>query len=181
MNAPGFSLFETAIGSCAILWRGDRIVGLRLPDTDEDALRDAIKRRHAQAAESSPPSFVANAVISVAALTHGESVRFDLRSLDLDPLDAFTRRVLSLTAEIPFGQTRRYGDLARALGDIAKSRAVGAALGANPFPVMIPCHRVIATDGSYGGFSAPRGVETKRRLLAIEGAFNADNLPLFAL
>ena len=63
-----------------------------------------------------------------------------------------------------------YGEIARAVGDPGAARAVGAALGANPFPVIVPCHRVLAADGALHGFSAPGGITTKRRMLELEGA-----------
>jgi methylated-DNA-[protein]-cysteine S-methyltransferase len=70
---------------------------------------------------------------------------------------------------IPYGQTRSYGELAKATGGIA--RAVGTACGANPIPILIPCHRVLAADRQLGGFSGGKGPETKAQLLTLEGAW----------
>lgn len=95
----------------------------------------------------------------------------DLRGFDL-PLDPagtdFHKDVWRALSAIPYGQTRTYGELAAELGAIA--RAVGTACGANPIPVVIPCHRVLAAGGRTGGFSGGRGVETKFKLLGLEGA-----------
>lgn len=79
----------------------------------------------------------------------------------------FERAVWAALIRIPYGRTWTYGDLAAQVSGVA--RAVGGACGANPIPIIIPCHRVLATGGGMGGFSAPGGVETKRRLLELEG------------
>ena len=94
-----------------------------------------------------------------------------LRAFDL-PLvpqgTAFRRRVWAAMQAIPYGQTRSYGDLARDLD--SAPRAVGGACGANPIPLIIPCHRVVGAGGALGGFSGGAGCDTKRQLLALEGA-----------
>jgi len=89
-------------------------------------------------------------------------------------------RVYARTSAIPPGGTATYGEVAAALGDPGLSRAVGQALGRNPWPIVVPCHRVTAADGRMGGFSAPGGGATKLRLLEIEGALVPESLPLFA-
>lgn len=101
----------------------------------------------------------------------GQPVAFDL---PLEPVGtAFERGVWTALRAIPWGEIRRYGDIARESG--GSPRAVGQAVGRNPIPIMIPCHRVIAARG-LGGFSAPGGVATKRALLALEGSVAADDL-----
>jgi methylated-DNA-[protein]-cysteine S-methyltransferase len=91
-------------------------------------------------------------------------------SLDLSRVPEFDRQVYIETRSIPPGETLTYGEIATRLGDTGMSRAVGQALGRNPFAIIVPCHRVVAAGGKSGGFSAVGGVETKRRLLEIEGA-----------
>ncbi len=88
--------------------------------------------------------------------------------LDWGKATDFQRRVWKALQTIPLGETRQYSDLARALGCPGASRAIGQACGANPIPVLVPCHRVLAAGGTLGGFSA--GLEWKRRLLALEGS-----------
>jgi methylated-DNA-[protein]-cysteine S-methyltransferase len=83
--------------------------------------------------------------------------------------------VFEIARTIPPGRTLSYGEVAQALGDATLARAVGQALGRNPFPIIVPCHRVLAAGGKAGGFSAPGGVKTKARLLEIEGAFKRDD------
>lgn len=97
-----------------------------------------------------------------------EYARGDRRRFDVDVKlpDGFLGEVLSVVAEIPYGETRTYGDLATTL-DTAPV-AVGQACGRNPVPILVPCHRVVASDGGLHGYSANGGVETKRRLLALE-------------
>ena len=90
--------------------------------------------------------------------------------LDLDGVPEFHRRVYDVARAIPPGETRSYGEVAAALGEPGAAQAVGRALGRNPVPIVVPCHRVLAADGRLHGFSAPGGIETKRRMLALEGA-----------
>jgi len=107
----------------------------------------------------------------------GERVAFRAR-LYLEGVSTFGRSVLEACSRIPYGKTATYQDLARAAGSPAASRAVGSLMAANRCPLIIPCHRVIRSDGTLGGFSSPEGVAQKKRLLMMEGV--ADKLPLFA-
>jgi methylated-DNA-[protein]-cysteine S-methyltransferase len=174
-----FSLFETAVGRCAVLWRGARLTGVLLPAANGDAMTKAVRRRDANAVEASPPAFVADAIDRIRKLCAGARVSFDGAALDRDAIDPLANMVYDILLRVPFGKTTTYGAIAEELGDKSLSRAVGAALGANPFPIIIPCHRVLAAGGRIGGFSAPGGADTKRRLLEIEGAFAVERLPLF--
>ncbi|NLX22714.1 MAG: methylated-DNA--[protein]-cysteine S-methyltransferase [Phycisphaerae bacterium] len=99
----------------------------------------------------------------------GQRVRFDVK-LDLDALTPFQRSVLRACARIRYGATMTYGQLADRVGHPGAARAVGGALARNPVPLVIPCHRVVAADGSLGGFSAEQGVALKRWLLDLEAA-----------
>ena len=106
----------------------------------------------------------------------------ELREIELDDstVPPFHRAVYAATREIPPGTTRTYGDIAKRVGEPNAARAVGQALGRNPFPIIVPCHRVIAASGRLGGFTAEGGVNTKQRMLQIEGAaLPPDNLSLF--
>jgi methylated-DNA-[protein]-cysteine S-methyltransferase len=96
----------------------------------------------------------------------GEAVTFSLEALDLDRLSPFQRQVLSAVQDIPRGRVKTYGQIAAAIGRPGAARAVGRALAANPFPIVIPCHRVIRCDGELGGFTG--GVSLKHRLLDLE-------------
>jgi methylated-DNA-[protein]-cysteine S-methyltransferase len=96
-------------------------------------------------------------------------VSFAEVALDLSGVPDFHRRAYEQLLTVGWGQTVTYGDLARQLGDVGLSRAVGQAMGANPTPLVIPCHRVLASDGKPGGFSAPGGAASKVKMLALEG------------
>lgn len=174
-----FHIFETAVGRCAIAWRGEKIAGVLLPAANDDAMQKAVRRRDDKAVEAAPPPFVQAAIEKIVALCRGEPVSFEGAVLDRAAIEPFAARVYDILLRTPFGETTTYGAIAEALGDRTLSRAVGEALGKNPFPIIIPCHRVVAAGGRMGGFSAPGGTATKRRLLEIEGAFAAEKLPLF--
>jgi methylated-DNA-[protein]-cysteine S-methyltransferase len=125
------------------------------------------------------PEAIRQAVDGIVALLAGE--RRDLGDIALDDagVDEFRRRVYAATRAIGPGETATYGEIARAIGDPGAARAVGAALGANPFPIVVPCHRVLAADGALHGFSAPGGITTKRRMLEIECAPGFTQTSLF--
>jgi methylated-DNA-[protein]-cysteine S-methyltransferase len=164
-----FTLFDTAIGRCAIAWSERGIVGVQLPERDDDAMRARLLRRHPDAREAAPPEEVARAIDGIVALVAGEPRDLADVVLDLGGVPEFNRRVYAVARTIKPGATLTYGAIAAQLGE-ADARAVGEAMGHNPCPIIVPCHRVVAAGGKTGGFSAPGGAATKRRLLAIEGA-----------
>jgi methylated-DNA-[protein]-cysteine S-methyltransferase len=165
-----FALFETAIGTCGIVWSGRGIVGVQLPEADADATRTRVLRRYPEARETQPSPEIGHAIDGITALVRGEPR--DLTGIVIDDGETpdFSKRVYAVTRTIPPGQTLTYGEIAERLGDKSLSRAVGQALGENPCPLVMPCHRVLAAGGKTGGFSASGGVVTKLRLLTIEGA-----------
>jgi methylated-DNA-[protein]-cysteine S-methyltransferase len=182
---PAFALFDTAIGLCAVVWNARGIAAVQLPERDEHALREGVRGRFPDAREAELPDGVKQAVAGMTALLRGEAS--DLRgvALDLEDLPDFNRRVYAVARAIPPGATLTYGEVAERLGDKSLARAVGQALGENPIPLIVPCHRVLAAGGKAGGFSAPGGAATKLRLLTIEGAQPGgptlfDRLPLEA-
>ncbi len=168
-----YTLFPTPIGACGIAWGERGVTLVQLPESSEARTRARIRRRCPEAQESAPPMEIAGAIREIAGLLGG--ARVDLRGivLDMSGVPEFHRRVYEIAREIQPGETRTYGEIAVALGDSAAARAVGHALGDNPFPIVVPCHRVLAAAGKPGGFSAPGGVATKRQLLVIEGAIPA--------
>jgi methylated-DNA-[protein]-cysteine S-methyltransferase len=169
MGTHHYALFHTAIGDCGIAW-GDRgLTGVHLPESNPARTRSSLERRFSGATPAPPPPDVEQAIDGIVALLAG--AKRDLRELvlDMDGVPAFNRRVYELARTIPPGSTMTYGDIAIRLGSPGTARAVGQALGQNPFPIVVPCHRVLAADGRMGGFSAPGGVDTKRRMLEIEG------------
>jgi methylated-DNA-[protein]-cysteine S-methyltransferase len=170
MNARGFSVFPTRIGTCGIAWSDCGIVSVQLPERDEDATRARLSRRCPGAREIAAPPEVQRAIDAIVSLLEGESSDLSFITLDLEGVPDFHRRVYEVARTIPPGATLSYGAIAIRLGDPGSARAVGQALGRNPFVLVVPCHRVLAAGGKTGGFSANGGTATKLTLLAIEGA-----------
>ena len=179
VSGAGFALFPTAIGTCALVWRGDAVIGAALPEADEATARARLACRFPSAAEAGPPPFALDAMDAVIRLLAGEAVDLSSIPVDFSAADDFEQRVYAVTRTIPRGEVRTYGDVAAAIGTPGAARAVGAALGRNPIPILVPCHRVLAAQGKSGGFSAPGGTATKFRMLAIEGARRSCDPELF--
>jgi O-6-methylguanine DNA methyltransferase len=163
-----FMLFDTAIGPCGLVWGEHGILAVQLPERRAAATRARLIRRFTDAEETSPSGEIREACDAIIALLSGENrdlreIAVDMR--DLPPLPA---RVYAIARTIAPGATLTYGDIAIALGDRTLAQAVGQALGKNPYPIIIPCHRVLASGGKIGGFSAPSGIALKRKMLAIE-------------
>jgi methylated-DNA-[protein]-cysteine S-methyltransferase len=118
------------------------------------------------------PAWVAELVARLEAYAVGEQVSFDDVPVDLSHLTAFQLKVVRACRKISRGKTRTYGDLAAAAGSPGASRAVGSVMANNRLPIVVPCHRVVGAGGSIGGFSAPDGLDMKRRMLALEGLSN---------
>jgi methylated-DNA-[protein]-cysteine S-methyltransferase len=170
MTELGFALFETAVGSCGIVWSSRGIVGVQLPEGSERTTRNRVRRRFAAAREAAPPAEVRHAIEDIVGLVGGEPRDLRRVRINSDDVPDFHRRVYDVARTIPAGATLTYGEIAERLGDRSLARDVGAALSQNPWPIIVPCHRVLAAGGKSGGFSARGGVDTKLRLLSIEGA-----------
>jgi len=169
MASSGFTLFETPIGICGIAWNERGIAGVQLPESNEKATRARIAKRVPGAGERAAPPSVRRAIRSIRDLLGGRRTDLDDLVLDMDGVPPFGRKVLQAARSIPAGRTATYGEIAKLAGSAGSARAVGQALGRNPFPILVPCHRILAAGGRSGGFSARGGVATKKKLLAIEG------------
>jgi methylated-DNA-[protein]-cysteine S-methyltransferase len=172
-----YCLFDTAIGTCGIVWNERGLTGVHLPDANPSRTRASVARRFPGATPGEPTPAVERAIDGIVALLRGE--KRDLREIALafDGLPEFHRRVYELARTIPPGATMTYGEIALRLSAPGAARAVGQALGQNPWPIVVPCHRVLAADGGMGGFSAPGGLATKRRMLQIEGVEGVQAAP----
>jgi methylated-DNA-[protein]-cysteine S-methyltransferase len=179
MSDVAFTIFDTAIGRCAIAWNARGVAGVGFPEENDAATRRRMARRHPAARELTPPDHIQSAIGDIVALLAGEPRDFRDVKLDTDGLSDLQRRVYDIARTIPAGETLTYGDIAARLGDRALAREVGEALGQNPFPIVVPCHRVLAAGGKVGGFSAPGGTRTKMKLLSIEGARHGEEATLF--
>src|SRR6185437_9803892 len=175
----GFCLFDTAVGPCGIAWSAAGVKGVHIPETDAEKTRARLQRRFPDAVEADPPAAVADAIAGVRALVGGEKRDLSGVGLDLSDVPDFPRRVYAVARTVGPGETITYGEIAARLGDPAAARAVGEAMGRNPFGIVVPCHRVLAAGGKLGGFSANGGVQTKLKLLEIEGAPVGEPAPLF--
>ena len=170
MTGLAFAIFDTAIGRCGIVWGPRGIKGVQLPMGEENKTRGRISQVHGEFAEAPPPPEVQSAIDGIAELLAGKPNDLADIALDLDGVPEFNRGVHDIARRIPPGQTLTYGDIAKRLGGVELSRDVGQALGRNPCPIVVPCHRVLAAGGKPGGFSGNGGVVTKLKMLAIEGA-----------
>jgi methylated-DNA-[protein]-cysteine S-methyltransferase len=168
-NEEGFALFDTPIGCCAIAWGPGGIRALDLPEETAAATAERVRWRAPGASETVPPPEVQLVIDAVVGQLSGKELDLGWVRLDMEGLPLFHRRVYEVARAIPAGRTLTYGEVARQMGAPRAARAVGQALGRNPFPVVVPCHRVVAAGGGLGGFSAHGGTSTKERLLAIEG------------
>ena len=165
-----FTLFDTAIGPCGMAWGDAGIRGVQLPQLDAQQTHHTMRQRFTGAHEAAPPPDVQTAIDGVAAMLRGEAHDLGALVLDMRDVPAFHQRVYAVARSIAPGQTLTYGEVATRLGETGAARAVGQALGRNPFAPVVPCHRVLAAGDKPGGFSASGGVRTKLRLLLIEGA-----------
>ena len=176
MSAARFALFDTIIGRCGLAWGERGLIGVQLPESAPGAAWARLRKRFPDAAESEPPAEIEAVIERIRDLLAGG--RDDLADipLDLDGQPPFNLRVYEIARAIAPGETSTYGEVAKAMGEPGAARAVGKALGENPWPIVVPCHRVLGASGTMGGFSAPGGAETKAKLLTIEKA-RTDTVP----
>ena len=170
MSSLEFTLFDTPVGRCGIVWGHRGVAGVQLPERSIGATQARLQRRYPDARETAPPAHIRDVIKGIEGLLRGEARDFSTVTLDLDGVTPFQQRVYAVARTIPAGATLSYGEIATRLGDRSAARDVGEAMGQNPFPIIVPCHRVLAAGGKVGGFSAAGGVTTKLRLLEIEGA-----------
>ncbi|MBI3748430.1 MAG: MGMT family protein [Chloroflexi bacterium] len=172
MVEPSIVAFETSLGTCALRWTDAGIASVRLPSPRTAELpRDEDR--------AGVPEAVRATIAGIAAVLGGTAVDLGFVVLDERGIDPLRRAVYAATRTIPPGRTATYGAVARAIGRPDAARDIGAALARNPFPIVVPCHRVLGANGKLTGFSAPGGLETKRRMLELEGAAGFGQQVLF--
>jgi O-6-methylguanine DNA methyltransferase len=184
MKPASYCLFETPLGACGIAWREPADSGpqpvvalVQLPEATPQATESRIARKSGSAKPSVPPPRIAEIIEKIRRHLQGEIQDFRGIAVDLEGVAPFAHLVYEAARKIPPGQTRTYGEIAKAVGQPNAAQDVGQALSKNPVPIIVPCHRVSAAGGKPGGFSAHGGRATKSKLLALEGA--PVNLPLF--
>lgn len=177
MKGLAYSLFDTPLGSCGIAWREstghaapDAVAFFQLPESTSELTESRIAKSCGASKPSVPPEQIAQIIFRVCKHLDGDIQNFRDVPVDLNSAGPFVQRVCEAARDIPLGKTVTYADLAGSFGRPSLARAVGRALGRNPIPLIIPCHRVMAANGKPGGFSAYGGRATKAKLLALEGA-----------
>ncbi|HZO48129.1 MAG TPA: methylated-DNA--[protein]-cysteine S-methyltransferase [Xanthobacteraceae bacterium] len=164
-------VFDTAIGPCGVAWNDQGLTGVQLPEKDRATTERRLAAKAASIGVAEPPPAIAAVVADIRRYLAGEAVDFAAVAVDLSSLDPFRQKLYGSMRSLAWGETTTYGDLAKNLGITGweGARDVGEAMGRNPVPVVIPCHRVLAAGGKLGGFSAHGGATTKAKLLALEG------------
>lgn len=165
----GHVVFKTALGFVGLAWSEAGLTRLCLPQASREAVERRLLRLIGVGLGESPPRWVEELTAGIRAYAEGEEVDFSGVPVDLAGIDAFRRAIYEAARRLTFGETTTYGELARRAGHAGLPRETGAALGANPVPLVIPCHRILAAGGKIGGFSAPGGASTKKKMLRLEG------------
>jgi methylated-DNA-[protein]-cysteine S-methyltransferase len=179
-SGTGYTLFDTAFGPCGLAWSSAGLTRLQLPERDRTATEARLCRR-GDYQVTQPTPIAARAIAALKTYFDGQRVDFDELSLDLSGVPEFHARTYAATRRLGWGQTTTYGELAAELGSTGAARAIGQAMGRNPIPIIIPCHRVLASGRKIGGFSAYGGALTKERLLTMEGVRLGGEAPLLDL
>src|SRR4051812_4580911 len=142
-----FAIFPTALGDCAVAWGESGLTGVWLPMASIEALRARILQKRPSAIEVEPSGEVAEALARIQQLLATGEADLSTITLDFRPLETFEREVYLVARQVPPGRTITYGEIARKVGQVSDSRRVGQAMGANRWPIVVPCHRVLGADG----------------------------------
>lgn len=170
--SPGHLVFETALGFVGIAWSDAGLTRLCLFQREQASVERRLERLGVAGeihSEVEAPAWVAALVRDIRAYAKGEDIDFSGVPVDLQGVDDFRLAIYDAARKLGFGETTTYGELAKRAGHAGLPRETGQALGANPVPLVIPCHRILAAGGKIGGFSAPGGSTTKEKMLALEG------------
>jgi methylated-DNA-[protein]-cysteine S-methyltransferase len=177
MSQAAYCLFETPLGACGIAWKEREdshlppaVTFFQLPEATRSFTAKRIAERSGGREALVPPPRIAAIIRKVQMHLHGNVQDFRDTAVELDGAGPFARKVYDAVRTIPAGRTLTYGEIASGMSRPTASRAVGQALGRNPIPLIIPCHRVVGRGKNLRGFSAHGGLETKARMLEIEGA-----------
>lgn len=177
MNPAVYTLFDTQLGKCGIAWKkpsppneNQRVIGFQLPEATAQLTEARIVERTAAHKAGTIPSWIGEIIKRVKLHLKGQVQDFKDIDLDTDAVGQFAKQVYETARAIPTGRTITYGQLAEMSGNPGAARAVGRVMSKNPIPLIIPCHRVLASGSKPGGFSAHGGLATKMKMLDIEGA-----------
>jgi len=169
-----YMLVDTAIGPIGIAWNAAGLVRVQLPERDTERTEKALTARLGNAVRHEGggelPSAIGDLVDLLRRYAQGEAIDFSEVPVDFDGIDPFRKAIYRAARKLGFGETTTYGALAADAGFPNAARDTGTALGRNPVPIVVPCHRILAAGGKLGGFSAPGGTTTKQKLLMMENA-----------
>lgn len=162
-TAPGI-VFKTDLGWMGVAWSTEGLIHVRMGYPSSSKAKEALKA----AADAAPPPTIADLMARLQAFAAGAVD--DFRDVPVAPLwnTPFQRDVVTALRTVGYGQTTSYAELAHRAGRPGAARAVGQVMASNPVPLVVPCHRVLASGGGLGGFSAPSGTSLKQRLLDLE-------------
>jgi len=175
----GYTVFDTALGRCGIAWSDAGVVGVQLPEAREIETLRRLFRLFPEARELRPPSSVAAAIEAISVTLRGQDVDLADVNLDMSDVTPFNQRVYEYLRQIPRGETRIHDQIAAHLHVAGAVHSVANALAKNPFPLIVPCHRVLDAGSGLDKPSPHSGIISKRRLLALEGALPPTGLTLF--
>lgn len=175
-------IFPTEFGAGGIAWRDSGLTRLLIPERDASGSEQRLRGGTRTKADAAPP-WVSSAIVALQGYFTGRPIDFAGVKIDLDGCTEFHKRIYAALLNVGWGTTTTYGALAAEVGAPDAARAIGQAMGRNPLPIIIPCHRVLASGGRIGGFSSPGGTTTKERLLVLEGVVRPrpETPPLLAL
>lgn len=179
MTGRGYTVFDTSVGRCGIAWAPLGIVGVQLPAEREIETRRRLLRQFPEARELEPSAEAGLAIDGIVALLRGQAADFSEVTLDIRDVSPFARRVYDVTRTILRGETMTYNEVADRLKPPGAPHAVAQALSQNPFPIIVPCHRVLEAGGYADKMSVNGGSISKRRLLSIDGAGGKSSQTLF--
>ena len=179
MTGRGYTVFDTPIGRCGLAWGPAGVIAIQLATDREIETRRLLLRQVPEARELEPPADIGLVIEGLIALLRGQPADFSDVTLDIRNVSPFARRVYDITRTILRGDTMTYNEVADRLKPPGAPHAVAQALSQNPFPLVVPCHRVLEAGGYTDRMSVNGGSISKRRLLSIDGAVGKSSQTLF--
>ncbi|MBY8917403.1 methylated-DNA--[protein]-cysteine S-methyltransferase [Nitratireductor sp. L1-7-SE] len=177
MTSSAYHVFETAFGFCGAGWSEAGLARFILPTPEAEPVERLLKQRLPVSRAAQPAGAMADLVAAAQRYFDGSQESFSSVPLDLSGVSPFHHALYTAMRRLAYGETTTYGALCESVGFPKATRETGAAMGQNPVPLIIPCHRVLAAGGRIGGFSAHGGITTKQKMLALENARSPNALP----
>lgn len=174
-----YTVFDTAVGRCAIAWGQNGVLGVQLADVREIETRRRLLRQFPEARELPPPADVQYFIDSIGIALRGQFAELSDIPLDMSDLSPFDCRIYEMVRRIPRGETRTRAEIATQVGSPGIVHSLAQALARNPFALVVPCHRVLESAGRIDGIPTNGGAMTRARLLSLEGALPSRGSTLF--